>query len=375
MPPSMAQQGLTGEVVAKEVLDKVAQFDASTQSSRSSSSYDKIWGDDLKIDIPQTGATADQIWKLLREWLGKERAFRRGHPDQGRTRVDHPRGQRAGAAVVSKTNDLDSLVSQGGLAIYQTTQPYRSAIYLLRNEREAEGRAILQSLSSNPNPRERKWAFVGLAWDARNGGRMREASQLYRRALAIDPKMLNALAGLAITEEALGHDQLSAHSNAQYLKTAISREYDAKVAGAGQCGSKLDLGWLTRDLVLINAAGDCLETAPDGGSAPLARAAAQLLRHDWQPASVYLQPANPSYPELNRAENEAAIHLFAQLDAGRSAALAQNSRRLSCGCRGGKCRPQAGPGLSCRRTDRPPAVPGASAGGARPHQEASVLSR
>src|SRR3954468_13932031 len=39
VPPGMAQQGLTGEVVAKEVLDKVAEFDQSTQSARSPTSY------------------------------------------------------------------------------------------------------------------------------------------------------------------------------------------------------------------------------------------------------------------------------------------------------------------------------------------------
>lgn len=177
VPPGMATQGLSGEVVAKEVLDKVAQFDQSTESARSPTSYDNNWGDDLKIDIPQTGATVDQVWKLLRGWLGTETRIS-GEVIETKeglaltTRVGSTPGQR----FVSTTNDLDSLVSQGAVAIYENTQPYRSAIYLLRNGREAEGRAILQKLSSDPSPRERKWAFVGLAWDARNAGRMNEAN-------------------------------------------------------------------------------------------------------------------------------------------------------------------------------------------------------
>jgi hypothetical protein len=227
VPPAMAAQGLTGEVVAKEVLDKVAEFEQSTQSSRSPTSYDNNWGDDLKIDIPQTGATFDQIWKLLREWLGKETRIS-GEVIQTKnglaltTRVGSMPGQR----FVSKTGDLDSLVSDGAVAVYKNTQPYRSAIYLLRNGREAEARAILQALSTDPSPRERKWAFVGLAFDIRNSGFMREASQLYRRALAIDPKMLNAVEGFAISEFALGHEQAAADASARYLKIPITSEYE-----------------------------------------------------------------------------------------------------------------------------------------------------
>ena len=178
VPPAMESQGLSGEVVAKEVLDKVAEFDQSTQSARSPSSYDNNWGDDLKIDIPNTGATADQVWKLLRGWLGKETRIS-GEVMQTRdglaltTRV----GSMPRAKNVSKANDLNSLVSQGAVAIYEKTQQYRSAIYLLRNGRVDEGRTLLQTLSTDASPRERKWAFVGLAWDARNTAQMHYAGQ------------------------------------------------------------------------------------------------------------------------------------------------------------------------------------------------------
>ena len=72
VPPGLATQGLSGQVVATQVLDKLADMQAHSETMRAASSYDNNWGDDLKIDIPNTGATADQVWKLLRGWLGKE---------------------------------------------------------------------------------------------------------------------------------------------------------------------------------------------------------------------------------------------------------------------------------------------------------------
>jgi len=324
VPPAMAQQGLTGEVVAKEVLDKVAEFDQSTQSARSPTSYDNNWGDDLKIDIPQTGATADQIWKMLRGWLGREtrisgEVIQTSNGLALTTRVGSAPGQR----FVSKDNDLDSLVAQGAIAIYKNTQPYRSAIYLLRNGHQDEGRVILQSLSTDPSPRERKWAFVGLAWDARNSNNPSYASQLYRRALAIDPNLLNAVAGLGLAETQLGHEQLAADSSARFLKLPIGSEYDARIARGLQCTAKEDLAWWTRNPPLAEEAADCFDTAPEAGSASSARAFGQVISHDTQPLAAYREPENPAFQPVELAESDAEMHLYAQMEAGPSPALAQ----------------------------------------------------
>ena len=65
VPPALNARGLSGQVVATEVLDKLAQMQAQSESMRAASSYDNNWGDDLKIDIPNTGATADQIFSSV----------------------------------------------------------------------------------------------------------------------------------------------------------------------------------------------------------------------------------------------------------------------------------------------------------------------
>ena len=324
VPPAMAAEGLTGDVVAKQVLDKVAEFQDTTQSARSAGSYDNNWGDDLKIDIPQTGATAEQIWKLLREWLGKETRIS-GEVIQTKdglaltTRVGSKPGQR----FLSKTGDLDALVSQGAEMIYKNTQPYRYAIYMFRTDRPAEARTVLQALAGDPSPIERKWAYVGLGFDLLNSGRIGESAMMTRRSLTIDPTMLNGLGGLAGEESALGHDQAAADLNARYIKLPITSEYDPKIAAGVQCSTKIQQGWFMRDPAVVDEAANCLDIAPYAGSAASARAAAQILRHDWQPPAVYRQPESPAFEQVERAESDAETHLYAQLESGPSPALAQ----------------------------------------------------
>src|SRR5215207_4908334 len=72
VPPALEAQGLTGEVVATQVLDKLADMQERTGSVRAASTYANNWEDELKIEIPNTGASTAEIWTLLRGWLGKE---------------------------------------------------------------------------------------------------------------------------------------------------------------------------------------------------------------------------------------------------------------------------------------------------------------
>jgi hypothetical protein len=54
VPPDLAEKGLTGEVVAAKVLDRLSQLQAETGSSRAATSYANNWGSDIKVQIPNT---------------------------------------------------------------------------------------------------------------------------------------------------------------------------------------------------------------------------------------------------------------------------------------------------------------------------------
>src|ERR1700761_3499832 len=49
VPPDLAAKGLTGEVVAGKVLDRLSMLQATTQSNRAQSSYANNWGNDIKV--------------------------------------------------------------------------------------------------------------------------------------------------------------------------------------------------------------------------------------------------------------------------------------------------------------------------------------
>jgi len=74
VPPDLAQHGLTGEVIANQVLDQLTDMAAatSTVSARPANFYGSNWGHDLKVEIPETGVSFGELSRYLRETLGHE---------------------------------------------------------------------------------------------------------------------------------------------------------------------------------------------------------------------------------------------------------------------------------------------------------------
>ncbi|HEY5411942.1 MAG TPA: hypothetical protein VIJ94_14565, partial [Caulobacteraceae bacterium] len=49
VPPDLAQRGMTGQVVASELLDRLSDLQARTVTGRPASSYANDWGGDIKV--------------------------------------------------------------------------------------------------------------------------------------------------------------------------------------------------------------------------------------------------------------------------------------------------------------------------------------
>lgn len=326
VPPAMASQGLSGEVVASQVLDKLAEMQAGTESTRAASSYDNNWGDELKIDIPNTGATADQLWKLLRAWLGKETRISGEIIDTRNglaltTRVGGTPGRR----FVSKTEDLDALITQGAELIFQQSQPYRYSIYLTRDpKRFDDGTQSLEQLTRDSSDRERKWAFNGLSWAFRVRGEFGPAISAAQKALAIDPEMIPALSNLASAYEALGQDQAYVDTYRREQEVQTTKEYDPRVVAANRCGHIAGIAFASRNPKGLDEAAECLSSA--GGSASeyvlATRLNAMLLRHDAGSMLAVRIPVTPNTSAVNAASQIALARLLAETDRGSSSQLA-----------------------------------------------------
>jgi hypothetical protein len=72
VPPDMVQQGLSGPVLATQLLDKLTGMQAQTESLRAHSTYANDWSDNIAVEIPNTGVSIGELRSVLREWLGHE---------------------------------------------------------------------------------------------------------------------------------------------------------------------------------------------------------------------------------------------------------------------------------------------------------------
>ena len=72
VPPDLAARGLSGQVMAARVEDRLAWMQAHTVTSRPASTYRHDWGDDIKVQIPQTGVSVGEFYRYLSQWLGHQ---------------------------------------------------------------------------------------------------------------------------------------------------------------------------------------------------------------------------------------------------------------------------------------------------------------
>jgi Tfp pilus assembly protein PilF len=230
VPPDLANQGITGQVVASQMLDQLTIMQNSTQSARPARSYINSWGDDLKVEIPETGVSVGEAYRFLRRWLGHETHVS-GEVIRTPTgiAVTARTGGSSGATVRGAESDLDALIVRSAEQIYRITQPDRYARYLffprpgLTTPRFDEARAILDQMARDAAPAEKRWAWTGLGVLARYQLDYRAASIAYRKAATTNTASNN---GLGVVEAELSHPEF-ALSMARDAKDQLDRgSYD-----------------------------------------------------------------------------------------------------------------------------------------------------
>ena len=221
VPPTMDRQGLTGSVVAQQLLDKIAALERGTQSARASSSYENSWSDSKGVAVPYTGVSLGELRREAREWLGSERHLS-GEVVQlpgGKVAISFRSGPSSGR-VEGSGADFNKLLDQAALLVFQETQLYRYAIWLSRHGGTTEQlRDLFTKLSRSDDPRERLWGLHGLANSvAANDS---ESVAIYARALETDATFLSAIGNLPYYAQRAGYDEKayrgSTKSGAAYM--------------------------------------------------------------------------------------------------------------------------------------------------------------
>jgi tetratricopeptide (TPR) repeat protein len=206
VPPELAQRGLTGQVVAKQVLDRLSAMQAQTYSARTASSYTNNWGDDLKIEIPETGVSLGELRRSLRDWLGQQtRISGEVYRTPAGLTVTARAGEESSQSFSGPDADYDKLIQQAAEAVYARTQPLRYAVYLAEQNRLDQSRAILTRLTADPNPLERAWAHMNLGGLAGNLHDFKSGVGEDQKALGEVPDFAMSQYRLVTGESRLGH--------------------------------------------------------------------------------------------------------------------------------------------------------------------------
>jgi len=215
VPPDMAARGITGQAVAGQMLDELTAMQNVTTSVRPGKSYANNWGDDIKVEIPDTGMSVGEVYRFLRGWLGHETHIS-GEVRRTKTGIviTARSGRDPGKSFSGTEEEFDTLIVKASEHVYGVTQPYRYGVYLWRYAvdlgrplRREEGSAVLRKLTESTDPLERAWAWNGLAvQDKATFASLRAARQDSINTLAAYPLSIG-FSNLADSEGQLQHPQ------------------------------------------------------------------------------------------------------------------------------------------------------------------------
>ncbi len=208
VPPDMAARGLTGQAISAKLEDRLSAMQGATYSSRPASSYTNNWGDDIKVQIPETGVSIGEVYRLLVSWLGHQTHITGEvwHTANG-IAVTARVGSGGATTFTGQEADIDDVVQKAGEAIYEHTQPFRYAIYEAISGDWPRADAELQKLSRTGTPRDRAWTYVGLSVHERVRGDVYGSVSDQEKAITIVSDFVVGYVDAADDSFALGHEE------------------------------------------------------------------------------------------------------------------------------------------------------------------------
>ena len=206
--PDLAQRGLTGQVIASQVLDAVAAMQDETNSVRPADTYESNWGDDIKVELPQTGVSIGDLNRFLRQQLGHEtRISGEVYRSPAGVAVTARVGSSAGRSFSGTEAELPQLIARAAEAVYAETQPYRHAVYAYAHGRQAEAVATYAKLATDGPREDRAWAYGAWAMALYERGQLAAGRQKALQAVRSDPKLPFAYGVLQIADYNLSHPE------------------------------------------------------------------------------------------------------------------------------------------------------------------------
>jgi tetratricopeptide (TPR) repeat protein len=146
--------------VAQRFLDRLGEMQSKSNSVRAPASFADAWSGNLKVEIPSTGVSLDDISRALRGWLSNDtRVTGEVLVEANNLRVAARASGKAPAEATGPAEALDATLQQAAEQFFGQQQPYLYAIYLQNEGRTDEALAVTRSLALTGPPGERAWGF------------------------------------------------------------------------------------------------------------------------------------------------------------------------------------------------------------------------
>ncbi|HTT98468.1 MAG TPA: tetratricopeptide repeat protein, partial [Rhizomicrobium sp.] len=299
VPPSFVAAGMTGDVVADDMTNKIAAVHdfANDHSLARSKDVREDRSQDIKVEIPETGVSFAEAWRYLRQWLGHEQHLGgniRALPD-GHIALTVSLGDANTFTFTGAPSDLEKLEEQAAERVFGVVDPVNIVLYWSGKRRPAETLAAAQRLVAlGGDTRTLSESYSLYANMSRYiEGDVRHSAALAEFSIALDPKPAPQHMELLNSSRALGHDEVVLQ---QARVIATLRQEDN--VGAWKVGEGLPYVWQLGALYRALETGDYADAATQRcihscslTEDALQRADVEALRHDPRTAKAFVAKA------------------------------------------------------------------------------------
>ncbi len=327
VPADMAANGLTGQVVATQIQDRLAWMQANSDTARAANTYRNSWGDDIKVQIPNTGVSIGEFYRYLAAWLGHQTHITGEIVKADRGFMLSVR-EGSNAAAVFTAPDLATLLSKASEDIYKRTQPYRYTVFLGQMDRYDEEMAASRKLAQQGAKEDRPWAWSRLGILLQRAGDSRGALEAQRTAIQLNPRLPHVWGNLANEEAFFGHDEAAFRAGAHALaidNMGSNGEISPVIARSLHIEDSAinaeSLGGYRSAVASDDELMDSVNYSGSDESAPIMKAADLAEDHDVS-ASLRVAPGvDQEIPSVRMAANFIAPYFLPELPAYQRAAI------------------------------------------------------
>ena len=194
MPKNCEENGYTGEVMARQMLDAYQEIKETGHSVKDDNiNAEGPDNSELNVAVMGFGISLRSIAFRLRELMGRPNPVVRGELVKSDTifvltirMTGHPAVKITEKAGANMEDVLQKMLQQAGEVVLGKTDPYRLALYYIRRKSFDNASKVLYQMMED-RPTERHWAIFGQGVLADALGDNGSAAGYFKSAIAIQP--------------------------------------------------------------------------------------------------------------------------------------------------------------------------------------------